>query len=324
MRKLLILWKTALVVALIAYSGSAAAQYPSKLIRIVVPYLAGGAADVLARIVAQKLEDAWKQPVIVENRVGASGNIGAQFVARAAPDGYTLMFTPPAPLAINMFLLKEMPFDPRSAFTPVSVLGTMPNTLVVGAHSAVQNVHQLVAAAKANLGKLTYGSQGVGTTPHLTSVMFALAAGIDIVHVPYRGFPPILVDLLGSRLDFAFADATNMLPPLKGGQLRALAVASRRRYFAVPNTPTMIEEGFPDFESVPWYSFAAPAGTPPEIVSKWHEELARIVKMPDVQAHFAEFGLEAWASSSAEMQQYMDSEIKRWGDVVQRSGLQKQ
>jgi len=324
MRKLLILWKTALVVTLVAYSASAAAQYPSRPIHIVVTYLAGGSADTLARIVAQKLEAEWKQPVIVDNRAGADGDIGAQFVARAVPDGYTLMFTPPSPLAINMLLHKQVPFDPRVAFTPVSVLGRMPNILIVAEHAAVQNVTQLVAAAKADPGKMTYGSQGVGSTPHLTGAMLALAAGIEIVHVPYRGFPPVLIDLLGSRLDFAFADASNVLPQLKGGQVRPLAVASPRRFFALPNTPTMIEEGFPDFESATWMSFAAPAGTPPEIVRKWHEELTRIVKMPDVGALFADLGLEVWASSPEEMRQYMDSEIKRWGDVVQRSGLQKQ
>jgi len=151
-----------------------------------------------------------------------------------------------------------------------------------------------------------------------------LAAGIEIVHVPYRGFPPILADLMGSHLDFVFGDATNILPQYKGGQVRPLAVASARRFFALPNTPTLIEKGFPNFESTTWMSFAAPANTSPEIVSKWHEELTRIVKMPDVQARFADLGLEAWASSPAEMRQYMDGEIKRWGNIVQQSGMQKQ
>lgn len=324
MQKLLSLWKTAVILTLVAYSGTAAAQYPSRPIHIVVTYLAGGSADTLARIVARELEGAWKQPVVVENRAGADGDIGAQFVARAAPDGYTLMFTPPAPLAINMLLHKQVPFDPRVAFTPVSVLGRMPNILVVGAHSAVQNVAQLVAAAKANPGNVTYGSQGIGSTPDLTGAMFAVAAGIKIVHVPYRGFPPVLIDLMGSRLDFAFADASNVLPQLKSGQVRPLAVASPHRFFALPNTPTMIEEGFPDFQSATWMSFAAPAGTSAEIVSKWHKELVRIVKMPKVQARFAELGFEAWASSPEEMRQYMDSEITRWSNVVQQSGMQKE
>ena len=323
MRKSTLLWFMALTVALAAYSGTAAAQYPAKPIRIVVTYLAGGSADTLARIVARKLEDAWKQPVIVENRAGADGNIGAQYVAQSAPDGYTLMFTPPSPLAINMLLQKQMPFDPREAFAPVSVLGRMPNILFVVANAPIQDVGQLVAAAKAKPGKLTYGSQGIGSTPHLTSVMLALAAGIDIVHVPYRGFPPVLADLLGSHLDFAFADATNVLPQLKGKLVRPLAVASSHRFFALPDTPTLVEAGFADFESATWMSFAAPAGTPREITRKWHEELTKIVKMPDVQARLAELGLEPWASSPEEMRDYMDSEIKRWTNVVERSGLQK-
>lgn len=289
-----------------------------------VTYLAGGSADTLARIVARKIEDAWKQPVVVENRAGADGNIGAEYVAQSPPDGYTLMFTPPSPLAINMLIHRQMPFDPRAAFAPVSVLGRMPNILFVVTGSPIRSVDQLVAAAKARPGKVTYGSQGIGSTPHLTSVMLSLAAGIDIVHVPYRGFPPVLADLLGGQLDFAFADATNLLPQLKGGQARPLAVASPHRFFALPDTPTLIEAGFADFDSETWMSFSAPAGTPPEIARKWSDELARIVKMPDVKARLSELGLEPWASSPEEMRAYMDSEIKRWSSVVQRSGLQKQ
>lgn len=299
----------------------ARAEYPDKPIRIVVTFLAGGSADVLARIIAPKLEAAWKQPVIVENRAGAGGNMGAEVVARAEPDGYTLMFTPPPPLSINAFLYKSMPFDPEKVFAPVSVVGVMPNILLVAPHVPAKNIQELIAYAKANPGKLTYGSQGVGSTPHLTGVMLAKAAGIDIVHVPYRGFPPVLQDLLGSRLDFAFADASNSLPQVKAGTLRAMAVASPKRFSALPDTPTMIEAGFPDFESATWMSFSAPAGTPGTITKKWQEELARIAQMPDVKARFAELGVESWASTPDEMKRHMQSEIKRWGDVIQGAGI---
>ncbi len=313
-----------LVVVLCTQSQHARAEYPQKPIKIVVTFLAGGSADVLARIVAPKLEAAWKQPIIVENRAGAGGNLGAEVVARSEPDGYTLMFTPPPPLSINPFLYKNMPFEPEKAFAPVSVLGVMPNILLVAPHVPAKNLKELIAYAKANPGKLTYGSQGVGSTPHLTGVMLAKAAGIDIVHVPYRGFPPVLQDLLGSRIDFAFADASNSLPQIKGGSLRAFAVASPKRFPGLPDTPTLIEAGFPDFQSATWMSFSAPAGTPDAVVQKWREELAKIVQMPDVRARFADLGVEAWASSSEEMKRHMQSEIKRWGDVIREAGIKAQ
>lgn len=314
------IWKACLLAAMAVASASAWAQYPSKPIRVVVTFLPGGSADLLARIVTPKLSAAWGQPIIVDNRAGAGGNLGAEVVAKAVPDGYTLMFTPPPPLGINWFLYKNMPFDPRTAFTPVSVVATMPNILIVGPRVSAKDVREFIEYAKANPGKLSYGSQGVGSTPHLTGAMLALAAGVDVVHVPYKGFPPVLTDLLGSRLDFAFADASNALPQLKDGRVRALGVASSKRFYALPNTPTLIESGFPEFISATWMSFAAPAGTPPEIARKWHDELVKVIKLPDVQARFTELGVEAWASSPEEMQQQMQSEFKRWGEVIQRTG----
>lgn len=314
------IWKACLLAAMAVASASAWAQYPSKPIRVVVTFLPGGSADLLARIVTPKLSAAWGQPIIVDNRAGAGGNLGAEVVAKAAPDGYTLMFTPPPPLGINWFLYKNMPFDPRTAFTPVSVVATMPNILIVGPRVSAKDVREFIEYAKANPGKLSYGSQGMGSTPHLTGAMLALAAGIDVVHVPYKGFPPVLTDLLGSRLDFAFADASNALPQLKDGRVRALGVASSKRFYALPNTPTLIETGLPEFISATWMSFAAPAGTPQEIARKWHDELVKVIKLPDVQARFAELGVEAWASSPEEMRQQMQSEFKRWGEVIQRTG----
>ena len=309
-----------LIAILAAASLTASAQYPTKPIRVVVTFLPGGSADILARIVAPKLSAAWGQPVIVDNRAGAGGNVGAEAVAKAAPDGYTLMFTPPPPLGINLFLYKDMPFDPRTAFAPVSVVAVMPNILIVGPRVSAKNVGEFIAHARGNPGKLSYGSQGVGSTPHLTGAMLALATGIVVVHVPYKGFPPVLADLLGSRLDFAFADASNVLPQLREGRVRALAVASSKRFFGLPGTPTMSEAGVPDFLSATWMSFAAPAGTPAEVTRKWHEELVKVVKAPDVQARFAELGVEAWASSPEEMQRHMESESKRWGEVIQKTG----
>ncbi len=311
--------RLALAMALAAVSAESLAQYPSKPVRIVVTFLPGGSADTLARIVAPKLSAAWNEPVIVDNRAGAGGNVGADVVAKAPPDGYTVMFTPPPPLGINLFLYKDMPFDPRTAFAPISVLAVMPNILAVGPRVTARSVGELIAFAKANPGKLSYGSQGIGSTPHLTGAMLAQATGIDIVHIPYKGFPPVLADLLGGRLDFAFADASNVLPQLKEGRLRALAVASEKRFFALPNTPTMIEAGIPDFVSGTWMSFAAPAGTPSEITNKWNTELKKVVREPDVQTRFAELGVESWASSPEEMRRHMTNEIARWGEVIRKS-----
>jgi len=318
------IWNVCLLAAMAIASAPAWAQYPSKPIRVVVTFLAGGSADLLARIVAPPLGAALGQPIIVDNRAGAGGNLGADVVAKAAADGYTLMFTPPPPLGINWFLYKQMPFDPRTAFAPISVLAIMPNILLVGPRVSAKDVQELMAYAKANPGKLSYGSQGVGSTPHLTGAMLGLAAGIDVVHVPYKGFPPVLTDLLGSRLDFAFADASNALPQLKEGRIRALGVASAKRFYALSNTPTLIEAGFPDFVSATWMSFAAPAGTPPEITRRWHEELVKIVRLPAVQARFSELGVEAWASSPEEMQRQMDNEFKRWGEVIERTGARSE
>jgi tripartite-type tricarboxylate transporter receptor subunit TctC len=312
--------RTVLAMLLAAAPLASLAQYPSKPVRIVVTFLPGGSADLLARIIAPKLSAAWGQPVIVENRAGAGGNVGADVVVKAPADGYTVMFTPPPPLGINLFLYKDMPFDPRTAFAPISVVAVMPNILVVGPRVAARSVGELVAYAKANPGKLSYGSQGIGSTPHLTGAMLALATGIEIVHVPYKGFPPVLADLLGGRLDFAFADASNVLPQLKEGRLRALAVASEKRFFALTNTPTMTEAGVPNFVSGTWMSFAAPAGTPPEIVRKWNSDIKKAVREPDVQARFAELGVESWASSPEEMRRHMESEIARWGEVIRKSG----
>ena len=272
--------RTGLIAILAAASLTASAQYPTKPIRVVVTFLPGGSADILARIVAPKLSAAWGQPVIVDNRAGAGGNVGAEAVAKAAPDGYTLMFTPPPPLGINLFLYKDMPFDPRTAFAPVSVVAVMPNILIVGPRVSAKNVGEFIAHARGNPGKLSYGSQGVGSTPHLTGAMLALATGIVVVHVPYKGFPPVLADLLGSRLDFAFADASNVLPQLREGRVRALAVASSKRFFGLPGTPTMSEAGVPDFNSMSWHLIVAPSRTPKPIVDRLHAELKAIIAEP--------------------------------------------
>ena len=303
---------------------SAWAQYPAKPIRVVVPFLAGGSPDTLLRIVAPELSAAWGQPIVVENHAGAGGNIGASVVAKAPPDGYTILFTPSGPLSLNMFLYKDMPFNPRTAFAPISVLGIMPNVLVVGSGMRAKDFHEFLAFAKANPGKLNYGSLGTGTVSHLlTGSMLAPAAGIDVVHVPYKGFPPLLADLVGGRVGFAFLDATNALPRVRQGQLRALANAHPRRFFAFPDVPTFAELGLPGIVASTWVSFVAPAGTPAEIIQTWHKELVRVSRLPEIQKKFETLGVEAWVSTPAELGRRIEDERTRWGEIIERSGMHK-
>jgi len=306
---------------LAALAVSAAAQYPDKPIRVIVPFLAGGTADTLARIVTPKLSAAWGQPIVVDNRSGAGGNVGADAVVKSAPDGYTLLFTPPGPLSINMHLYSKMPFDARTAFAPLSVLGVMPNILMVGPHVAAKDVGELVAVAKANPGKLSFGSQGIGSTPHLTGAMLAGAAGIDIVHVPYKGFPPILADLLGGRIDFAFSDTGNVLPQLRNERVRAIAVASLKRFNALPDVPTMIEAGYPDFVSGAWMSFAGPAGLPQDIVRKLNADIDAIVRHPELAPRWHELGITPLGGSPEAAVKRNVLETAKWSRVIKTAGI---
>ena len=305
-------------------NGLAQEFYPNKPIKVVVPFPAGGSADTLVRIVASKLNAAWGQAIIIENHGGAGGNIGADIVAKAQPDGYTILFTPSPPLTVNTFLYKHMPFDASSAFTPVSVLVVMPNILLVGPRVHANNIAGFIADARANPEKLNYGSFGVGTISDLTEEVFESAIGVKIVHIPYKGFAPVLVDLLGGRLDFTFADSTNALSQIRQGKLRGLAIASPKRLFALPDVPTFSEAGVSGVESSSWEGFALPAGTSQEIVRKWQEELGRVAQMPDVRERFEHLGADLWVSTPQEMQGYIEDEKSRWSAIIKRIGIKKQ
>jgi tripartite-type tricarboxylate transporter receptor subunit TctC len=312
--------------ALALASGAAQAQqqepaaYPDKTIRIIVPFPAGGTADALPRIVAERLRQHWNQSVVVENRAGAGGNIGASVVAAAEPDGYTLLSAPPGPFAINSFLYKQLSYDP-AAFEPIIILAEVPNVLAVRKDFPASNFEELIAYAKANPGKINYGSQGRGTTSHLTAEMFATMAGIKMTHIAYRGSAPELVDLAGGVVDLAFDNIAFTLPLHKAGRIRIYAVGSTTRLDALPEVPTVRELGLKDFESVTWFAMAAPGKTPAPIVERINEAVDSILREPDVHAQYLVLGAKPVGGSPADMAKFVAAERKRWGDVIKSANI---
>jgi len=301
--------------------GLAQAQdhYPGRLIKIVVPFSAGTAVDLLPRLVADKLSQRWGQTVIVENRPGASGNIGAEAVARADPDGYTLLGSPPPPLVINKYLYPKLGFDPE-AFVGVTVIATVPNVLVVSPKVPVANVHELIAYATANPDKLSYASPGNSTTPHLTAEWLKALTGIRVLHVPYKGGAPALTDLLGDQVDMMFANLGDVLPYIRSGRLNAIAVCSEARFASLPGVPAL-SESFPGFVSVAWYAIAAPPKTPPEIVSQLASAISETLRLPDVAARLNDLAATPVGGTPAETAAFMQAEARRWRKVIAITGV---
>jgi len=289
-------------------------DYPSRPVKIVVPFAAGGIADVLARLVAEKLHAKLGASFVVENRTGASGNIGAEAVARAEPDGYTLLATPPPPLAVNQSLFPDLRFDPR-AFVPVTVIAAAPNVLVVRPDVPAATVEGLVAFAKANPDKLSYASTGSGGTPHLTAEMFKRATGAQIVHVPYKGMPPALTDLLGGRVDMMFANLSDALPYIRSGKLRALGIASTTRFPGLPDVPT-VSETLPGFVSETWFAIVAPPRTPTPIASRLSSTVAEALRQPDVARTIQQLSVAPVGSSPDETAAFLKKETDRWREII--------
>ena len=307
---------------LLCFTAGAGAQgFPSKNVHIIVPFLAGGAVDAVARIYAPKLSEYWGRPVLVENRPGAGGNVGSASVAAAEPDGHTLLFAPHGPLSYNASLYRDMPYDPASAFAPVSLVGRSPNFLIVPAQSSFSALDDLMAAARAKPGQVSYGSQGNGTTPHLTGALLALRGKTSFVHVPYRGFPPAIADLLGGRIAFMFADSGNTLPRVRNNQVRVLAVASTERWALLPEVKTMSELGYPDFVSAVYYALAAPAKLPPSTAMRIRDDVARASKEPEVADRINQLGVEILASTPQEMRNVLRAEVVRWDEVIRATGV---
>ncbi len=311
--------------ALCAAAAPAFAQkdFPSKPIMMVVTYPPGGPTDAMARTLAAALKTNLGQPVVVENRAGAGGNIGAEAVARAEPDGYTLMFGTSAPLAINVSLYRKIHYDPVKSFAPVIQIGQLPNVLVVNPSLPVKTVGELIAYGKAHPGKLSYASSGNGASSHLAGVLFNNLAGTDFQHVPYKGTGPALNDLLGGQVSMTFTDVLTALPFIKSGKLRALGVTTRTRSQALPDVPTVAEQGVPGFDVSVFFGVVAPAGTPPEIIRKLNGAFADALQQPDVRKTLLAQGLEfAPATTPEQLGAFVKAEVSKWRTVVQKSGAQ--
>jgi tripartite-type tricarboxylate transporter receptor subunit TctC len=304
-----------------ALGGSATAQdYPSRPVKIVVPFPAGGSNDIIARILAQKLSDRTGQQFFVENRGGAGGNIGAEAVASSEPDGYTLLLAAPGPLTSNATLYKNLPFDPTKAFAPVALVAQVPIVLMVHPAVEAKNVKDLIALAKAKPGSINFGSSGNGSTNHLAGELLKSMAGVNIVHVPYKGAAPAMNDLVAGHIPVMFDNMPAVLPQVQGKRVNAIAVAGAKRASAMPDVPTVAESGVPGFDASAWFGLVAPAKTPPAVLKKLEGEVAAILKMPDVQKRFTELGAEPGDVAGAAFGKFLADETTKWTKVIQASG----
>jgi len=317
-----------------AIVGEATAQiatgsqaYPSRPLRLIVPFPPGGSTDILGRALGQKLAEGLSQPVVIDNRPGAGGSIGSEATAKAAPDGYTLMMGQLGPLAVSPGIYRDLPYDPVKSFAPVSLMAIVPSVLVVNTSQPFSSAAELIAYAKKNPGKLTYGSAGTGSTSHLTTEYFKLATGTDILHVPYKGVGPMLTDLIGGQLSMGINGAPAVMPHVTSGRLRALAVTSLTRVPSLPSIPTLDEAGgsaLKGFEANGWYGIVAPAGTSREIVARLNAEIRRAIDTPELRARLDAEGAIPAADSPEAFAAFIASEIARWGAVLKRAGIEAQ
>jgi tripartite-type tricarboxylate transporter receptor subunit TctC len=304
----------------LAADGAQAQTYPSKPIRMVVPFTPGGTTDILARTVGQKMGEAWGQPVVVDNRPGAGGNIGSELVAKSAPDGYTLLMGTISTHAINASLYKRLPFDPTRDFAPVSRVGTLPNILIVHPSVPVKSVKELIELAKSKPGDLNFASSGVGTSLHLSGELFNSMAGVKLVHVPYKGSSPALADLLGGQVKIMFDNLPTALPHVKAGKLRPLAVTGTKRAAVLPEVPTVIESGLPGFEVTSWFAVFAPAKTAKDIITKLNGEIVKILNSADVKEKLTQLGVDAAPTTPEELAAFAKAETEKWGKVGKATG----
>ena len=307
---------------MIAAAGSAFAQaFPSRPVRLVVPYAAGGGTDALARVVAHAMSQKLGQQVFVENISGAGGNISTQTVASASPDGYTMLMANQGPIAVNPHLFKNLRVDPLQAFTPVTLIAAAPLLVVVPAKSEFTTIEQLINYAKANPGKLTYGSAGNGSASHLATVLLNVVAKIDTIHVPYKGAGPALNDLVGAQTHFMVTTIPSVTGLVDSGQLRALAVTSKVRSSTNPDVPSIAERGWPDYESRAWYGFVVPKGTPAEIVATLRAATVEAINQPEIAARLATEGAKPVGNTSEEFGAFMKEETDRWGTIVKTANI---
>lgn len=309
---------------LLAAAGPALAQspdtYPAKPVRVIVSYSPGGATDIVARLVAAKLTEALGKPFVVENITGAGGIIGDSAAARAAPDGYTVLGTS-STFAINPAVRAKLPYDPLKNFAPISLVASAPFMLVVHPSLPVKSVKELVALAKANPGKLDYASAGQGTAVHLAVELFSSLAGVKMMHIPYKGSGPALIDLLAGQVQLTFANVLSSRAHVQSGRLRALAVSSAKRSSVLPDLPTVAESGVPGYDTASWYAYLAPAGTPPVAIQRINSAIVRSVKSPEFSRRLAADGAEPVGSTPEEFGRFLAAEIARWHKVVKSAGI---
>jgi len=307
--------------AMVLVGDVSAQSFPSKPIRIVVPYPAGGTSDILARSIGQKLSEAWGQPVVVDNKPGANGNVGADIVAKAPPDGYTLLLADIGSLAISPSVYPTLPFDPTKDFAPVSMVAYSPHILVVHPSVPVTTVKELVALAKAKPGKLNFAISGVGGAPHLAGVDFALRNKIDWVYIPYKGGAQAIADVAGGQADVTLNGMLATYPLVKGEKLKILAVSSAKRMSSIPDVPTISESGVPNFESGSWQGVIAPAGTPPEVVAKLNAEIQRVLALPEMRENLGKQGAEVRTNTPEQFAAFIRDEKARWAKVVKEANV---
>jgi tripartite-type tricarboxylate transporter receptor subunit TctC len=307
----------------LAFAAPAQAQdFPNKPVKIVVPYAAGGGTDIVARIVALKLQEKWGQPVVVENRAGAGGNVGSEAVYTSAPDGYTLLFTAQGPLVVNKSLFGKLNYEPEK-FTPVSLVMIAYSALLASPKVEAKNVKELIAFAKANPGKLNYASQGIGTAAHLIAELFNSMAGVKITHVPYKGSGPALNDLVAGHVDIMFGELAPSLPHVQSGKLRALAVSGEKRTAALPDVPT-VNEVLPGFVVTSWWGIVGPPGMPAALTNRISSAVGEVMKQPDVTKRLSDMSMVSTGSTSAEFAKFISTEAERWGNVIRVSGAKAQ
>jgi tripartite-type tricarboxylate transporter receptor subunit TctC len=310
----------AALVLVVQIGQPAEAGFPDRGVRIVVPFPAGGSNDVVARMLGAKLQELWGQPVVIDNRAGAGGNIGAEAVARSPADGYTLLLTAPGPLAVNRSLYTQLSFNPTQDFTPVALIASVPIVLAVNPNVKATTVAELIALAKASPGKLNFGSSGLGSTNHLAGELLKTRAGIDIVHVPYRGAAPAMNDLIGGQISMMFDNMPAIRPQVQGGTIRAIAVAGAARSPLFPELPTMVEAGVPNFEASSWFGLVAPARMPPDVMKALIDSVTKLLKDPDMVKRLADVGAEPGTLSGDAFAAFLRTESEKWGQVVKTAG----
>ena len=323
MRLFAAFFRAAMTFMLCAIAAQTAAQsgYPSKPIKYIVVFAPGGTTDILARLIAPRLAEALGQPVVVENRPGAGGSVGSELLAKSAPDGYTIGGGTISSHAINVSLYSKLAYDPVKDFAPVTLLATTPMLLAVGAGTPYKSLQDLIAAAKASPGKLSYASGGNGTPPHLAAAIFTEKTGTQMVHVPYKGSGPALIDVMAGQVTMIIDTAASATPHVRSGKMRGIAITGKRRWPDLPEVPTFAEGGLTDYDASSWYAIHAPAGTPKPVIAKLNAELVRIVNLPDIRERLRQMSAEPVGNTPEQFDAFVKSEIAKWGTVIKALNL---